>query len=105
MATNIQGPGIYLAQFASDTAPFDSWASITRWAVGLGFKGVQIPSWDKRIFDLEKAAESQTYCDEVAGVARDDIGGSPVIAAFFTLYVCPGEKLDNRIRAHFTDKL
>jgi sugar phosphate isomerase/epimerase len=71
MPTNIQGPGIYLAQFASDTAPFDSWASITRWAGGLGFKGVQIPSWDKRIFDLEKAAESQTYCDEVAGVARE----------------------------------
>jgi sugar phosphate isomerase/epimerase len=72
MPTNIQGPGIYLAQFASDTAPFDSWASITRWAGGLGFKGVQIPSWDGRIFDLEKAAESQTYCDEVAGVAREN---------------------------------
>ena len=67
MATNIQGPGIYLAQFASDTAPFDSWASITKWAGGLGFKGVQIPSWDKRIFDMDKAAESQTYCDEIAG--------------------------------------
>ncbi|WP_332744143.1 sugar phosphate isomerase/epimerase family protein [Hydrogenophaga sp.] len=72
MATNIQGPGIYLAQFASDTAPFDSWASITTWAGGLGFKGVQIPSWDKRIFDMEKAAESQTYCDEIAGVAREN---------------------------------
>jgi sugar phosphate isomerase/epimerase len=72
MPTNIQGPGIYLAQFASDTAPFDSWASITSWAGGLGFKGVQIPSWDGRIFDLEKAAESQTYCDEVAGVAREN---------------------------------
>lgn len=70
MASNIKGPGIYLAQFASDTAPFDSWDAITRWAGGLGFKGVQIPSWDKRIFDLDKAAESQTYCDEVAGVAR-----------------------------------
>jgi sugar phosphate isomerase/epimerase len=72
MATNIKGPGIYLAQFASDTAPFDSWDSITRWAGGLGFKGVQIPSWDARIFDLKKAAESKTYCDEVAGVAREN---------------------------------
>lgn len=72
MASNIKGPGIYLAQFASDTAPFDSWDAITRWAGGLGFKGVQIPSWDKRIFDLDKAAESQTYCDEVAGVAREN---------------------------------
>jgi len=72
MASNIKGPGIYLAQFASDTAPFDSWDAITRWAGGLGFKGIQIPSWDKRIFDLDKAAESQTYCDEVAGVAREN---------------------------------
>jgi sugar phosphate isomerase/epimerase len=72
MATNILGPGIYLAQFASDTAPFDSWDAITRWAGGLGFKGVQIPSWDRRIFDLEKAAASQTYCDEVAGIAREN---------------------------------
>ena len=72
MASNIKGPGIYLAQFASDTAPFDSWHAITRWAGGLGFKGVQIPSWDKRIFDLDKAAQSQTYCDEVAGVAREN---------------------------------
>lgn len=72
MATNIKGPGIYLAQFASDTAPFDSWASITKWAGGLGFKGVQIPSWDKRIFDMDKAAESQTYCDEIAGVVREN---------------------------------
>jgi sugar phosphate isomerase/epimerase len=71
MASNIKGPGIYLAQFASDTAPFDSWSSITRWAGGLGFKGVQIPSWDARIFDLAKAAESQTYCDEVVGIARE----------------------------------
>jgi len=72
MASNIKGPGIYLAQFASDTAPFDSWDAITRWAGGLGFKGVQIPSWDARIFDLKKAAESKTYCDEVAGVAREN---------------------------------
>ena len=71
MATNIKGPGIYLAQFASDVAPFDSWSSITKWAAGLGFKGVQIPSWDKRIFDLERAAESRTYCDEIVGIARE----------------------------------
>ena len=72
MATNIKGPGIYLAQFASDTAPFDSWHSITRWAGSLGFKGVQIPSWDARIFDLRKAAESRTYCEEVRGIAQEN---------------------------------
>ncbi|ARN22935.1 sugar phosphate isomerase/epimerase family protein [Piscinibacter gummiphilus] len=72
MATTLKGPGIYLAQFASDTAPFDSWSAITRWAGEKGFEGVQIPSWDGRIFDLRRAAESKTYCDEVAGVAREN---------------------------------
>ena len=66
----IKGPAIFLAQFASDQAPFNSWDSITKWAAGLGFKGVQLPSWDGRLFDLKKAAESKTYCDEVKGVAQ-----------------------------------
>jgi len=66
----IKGPAIFLAQFAGDQAPFNSWDSITKWAAGLGFKGVQLPSWDGRLFDLKKAAESKTYCDEVKGVAQ-----------------------------------
>ena len=70
MAKNIKGPGIYLAQFAGDTEPFNSWESITTWAASLGFKGVQLPSWDARIFDLRRAAESRTYCEEVQGLAR-----------------------------------
>jgi sugar phosphate isomerase/epimerase len=64
----IKGPAIYLAQFTSDEAPFNSLEGIAGWASGLGYKGVQLPSWDKRVFDLEKAAESQAYCDEVKGV-------------------------------------
>ncbi len=63
----IKGPGIFLAQFAGDQAPYNSIDEICRWAAGLGFKGVQIPSWDGRLFDLKLAAESQTYCDEVLG--------------------------------------
>ena len=70
MATDIKGPGIFLAQFAGDAAPFNSFDSITRWAGSLGYKGVQIPSWDGRMIDLKKAAESKTYCDELKGVAR-----------------------------------
>ena len=65
----IKGPAIFLAQFAGDQAPFNSFDSICQWVSGLGYKGVQVPSWDKRLFDLEKAAASKTYCDEVAGVA------------------------------------
>ncbi len=64
----IKGPAIFLAQFAGDAAPFNSLDSIARWASGLGYKGVQIPSWDARLFDLQKAAESRTYCDEVKGL-------------------------------------
>src|SRR6188508_616736 len=65
----IKGPGLFLAQFAGDAAPFDTWDGITRWAADCGYKGVQIPSWDGRLFDLAKAAESRDYCDEVKGVA------------------------------------
>jgi sugar phosphate isomerase/epimerase len=64
----MKGPGIFLAQFAGDAAPFNDLASIAQWAAGLGYKGVQIPSWDSRLFDLKLAAQSQTYCDEVRGV-------------------------------------
>ena len=63
----IKGPAIFLAQFAGDAAPFNSLDAIGRWAAGLGYKGVQIPSWDGRLFDLNKAASSQTYCEEVKG--------------------------------------
>lgn len=65
----IKGPGIFLAQFVGDTAPFNSLDAIARWVASHGYKGIQIPSWDKRLFDLDLAAESQAYCDEVAGTA------------------------------------
>lgn len=61
----IKGPGIFLAQFMGDTAPFHSLDSICKWAASLGFKGVQIPTWDSRCIDLKKAAESKTYADEI----------------------------------------
>lgn len=66
---NMQGPALYLAQFAGDEAPFNSWDSITKWAAECGYKGVQIPAWDGRIFDLTKAASSRAYCEELVGVA------------------------------------
>ncbi|MGK7868080.1 sugar phosphate isomerase/epimerase family protein [Falsiroseomonas sp. E2-1-a20] len=67
----IKGPAIFLAQFAGDAAPFDTLPSIARWAAGHGYKGVQIPSWDARLFDLARAAESQDYCDEVRGTLAE----------------------------------
>ena len=63
----MQGPGIFLAQFAGDSAPFNTLDAICGWAASLGYKGVQIPTWDGRLFDLAKAAASDAYCDEVKG--------------------------------------
>ncbi|MGJ4957719.1 sugar phosphate isomerase/epimerase family protein [Bradyrhizobium sp. HKCCYLRH2015] len=65
----IKGPAIFLAQFAGDAAPFNSLDSICGWAASLGYEGVQIPSWDGRLFDLKRASESQDYADEVKGIA------------------------------------
>ncbi|WP_412551087.1 sugar phosphate isomerase/epimerase family protein [Shimia sp. MIT910701] len=68
----IKGPALFLAQFAGDEAPFNSWDSITKWAADCGYKGVQVPSWDGRLFDLARAASSQSYCEELVGVAREN---------------------------------
>lgn len=70
--STIKGPAIFLAQFAGDTAPFNSWAAITKWAGSLGYRGVQVPTWDARLFDLQKAAQSKSYCDDLAGVAKEN---------------------------------
>lgn len=67
----MKGPAIFLAQYAGDAPPFDSLGAIARWAADLGFKGVQIPTWDRRLFDLARAAESDAYCDEVKGVLAE----------------------------------
>ncbi|HBK87450.1 MAG: sugar phosphate isomerase/epimerase [Cyclobacteriaceae bacterium] len=67
---NIKGPGIFLAQFMGDTAPFNRLDSICKWAASLGYVGVQIPSWDSRCIDLKKASESKTYCDEIRGIVE-----------------------------------
>ncbi len=67
--TTIKGPAIFLAQFAGDAPPFNSFDALCAWAAGLGFKGVQVPSWDRRVIDLERAAESATYCAELKGRA------------------------------------
>jgi len=64
----IKGPAIFLAQFVGDEEPFNSLDSISKWASSLGYKGVQIPSWDSRLIDLNKAAESKSYCDDINGI-------------------------------------
>ena len=67
----IKGPAIFLAQFAGDEEPFNSLENIAKWASNLGYKGVQIPSWDGRLFDLSKASESKDYCDQIKGTLKN----------------------------------
>ena len=67
----LKGPGLFLAQFAGDSPPFDTLPNIAAWAAGLGFTALQIPSGDKRLFNLERAAESQDYCDEIKGTLAE----------------------------------
>jgi sugar phosphate isomerase/epimerase len=63
----MKGPGIFLAQFAGGTPPFDRLETMVRWAADLGYVGIQVPTSDPKLFDLKRAAESQTYCDEISG--------------------------------------
>ncbi|MGA2568934.1 MAG: sugar phosphate isomerase/epimerase [Terracidiphilus sp.] len=66
----IKGPGIFLAQFAGDEAPYNTLEGLAEWAAGHGYVGIQIPTWDRSLFDLERAADSQSYCSEVNGIAN-----------------------------------
>lgn len=65
--SQIKGPAIFLGQFMGDDAPFNSLPSITAYMKGLGYRGVQVPSWDSRAMDVKQAAESKTYCDDLKG--------------------------------------
>ncbi|HXK60416.1 MAG TPA: sugar phosphate isomerase/epimerase family protein, partial [Acidobacteriota bacterium] len=63
MPISMKGPAIFLAQFLRDTPPYNCIETLAAWAANLGYKGVQIPTWDPRVFDLDRASESQAYCD------------------------------------------
>ena len=63
----IKGPAVFLAQFLRDTPPFNSLENICKWFAELGYAGVQIPGWDRRVIDIDLAATSVAYCDELKG--------------------------------------
>ena len=67
----IKGPGIFLAQFVGDKEPFNNLKNICEWASGLGYKAVQIPTWEEGLIDLKKASESKAYCDEIRGIVNE----------------------------------
>ena len=66
----IKGPAIFLAQFVGDEKPFNNLTNICKWAKDLGYKAVQIPTWDHRLIDITKAGESKDYCDEIKGIVH-----------------------------------
>lgn len=67
----IKGPAIFLAQFLGDEAPFNNLENICKWVADLGYKAVQIPAWDTRVIDIEKAGASKDYCDEIKGIVNE----------------------------------
>ena len=67
MMKTVKGPAIYFAQFVDDNEPFNSLDGLCQWASDIGYKGVQIPTWEKHLIDIKQAAESKTYCDELKG--------------------------------------
>lgn len=68
----IKGPAIFIAQFIGQKTPFNDLRSIAAWAADLGYKGLQLPTNDPRFIDLQKAAESKTYADEVKGIVQEE---------------------------------
>ncbi len=67
----IKGPAIFLAQFIQDAPPFNNLKDLCDWAASLGFVGVQIPTWDARMIDLKKAAQSKGYAQEIKGIVNE----------------------------------
>lgn len=66
----IKGPSIFLAQFVDDKVPFNTLEGICKWASDMGYIGIQIPTWESFLIDLDKAAESQDYCDQLKGTVN-----------------------------------
>ncbi|MEP0203357.1 MAG: sugar phosphate isomerase/epimerase [Halioglobus sp.] len=67
----MKGPAIFLAQFVGDERPFDSLPNMAQWAASMGYKGIQIPTWESRLIDLELAAQSVDYCQQLQGVCAE----------------------------------
>jgi sugar phosphate isomerase/epimerase len=63
----IKGPAVFLAQFLGPKPPFDRLDTLAAWAGGLGYKGVQVPTFNPVVLDVVNAATSDAYCDDVKG--------------------------------------
>ena len=61
MMRTIKGPAIFLAQFMGDEAPFNSLEGLCQWAADLGYKGIQIPTWESALIDLYSRKSATLY--------------------------------------------
>jgi hypothetical protein len=57
---SMRGPGINLAQFSTDAFPFNNLCDIATWAAGLGYQGLQIPTWDRHTLRSQSLAFAAT---------------------------------------------
>jgi len=67
----MKGPAVFLAQFVGNEPPFDSLENMARWASGLGYRGIQVPTWESGLIDLSLAAQSDDYCQELQGTCLE----------------------------------
>ena len=67
----MKGPGLFLAQFVGSEPPFDNFDGLSRWAAECGYAGVQVPTAETCLMDLDKAATSTDYCDDLKGRAAE----------------------------------
>jgi len=64
----IKGPGLFIAQFIDADPRFGTLEGLAAFAAECKFTALQIPTSSPKIFDLEKASESQAYCDDISGM-------------------------------------
>ena len=55
----IKGPAVFLAQFAGGGPHLQNLNDMAKWAKECGFIGVQLPSWDGRVMDLQEGRREQ----------------------------------------------
>lgn len=67
----MKGPAVFLAQFVGKEPPFDSLQNMANWASELGYRGIQVPTWESGLIDLSLAAESDDYCQELQGTCLE----------------------------------
>ena len=48
----IKGPAVFLAQFVDKSEPFNSLDGMCKWASELGYKGIQIPTWELSLIHI-----------------------------------------------------